>query len=347
MISQCVNIKFEKVRFHIFYFLFFIFTIMLAGCQRATSIARGNNELLSVDFKQGQILRYKQVSERQVQLDFDPGGKISKGGDKGRIQTTTERLEMVVAFNPVKVDPDGFSTIEAKFEQVTPSRSSLSGQQPSGKDALNYLQGKTITFTIAPSGMITDRTGLDEMIKRLGEEAFGGKGKGIKDPDMIQDFMTLEWMMWDAISSIKKPAQGVAVGQTWQSQLMAPMPVPMRLARDTTYTLEQIEEANGVRVATINSVYVMGQKPPSDWPIPYTGSFQMRGIFGFLSGYNVLSIEGGGNERFNISEGRVEHIGQDYQMNVSAQMPFGLGSDQTTPHPNMIVRQKLSVELLN
>jgi hypothetical protein len=323
---------------------------VLAGCQRGTiGGARGGNELFSVDFKQGQILRYKQVSEREVQLDFDPGGKISKGGDKGRMQTTTERLEIVVAYKQVKVDSDGFSVIEAAFEQVRPSRSSLSGQQPSGKDATSYLQGKTVTFTLSPSGMITDQSGLKEMITKLGEEAFGGKGKGkgIKDPDMIQDFMTLEWMMWDAISSIQKPAQGVAVGEKWESQLMAPMPVPMRLVRDTTYTLERIEDINGVRIADINSVYMMGKNSPSDWPIPYTGSFQMRGVFGFLGGYNVLSITGSGSERFNISAGRVENISQQYQMNVSARMPFGLGAEETTPSPNMIVRQKLSVEFLH
>jgi hypothetical protein len=323
---------------------------MLAGCQRGAVGPKSGKELLSVDFKQGQILRYKQISERQVQLDFDPGGKISKGSDKGRLQTTTERLEIIVAYKPVKVDSRGFSTIEATFEQIKPSRSSLSGQQPSSKDATSYLQGKTVTFTISPSGMITDQTGLNEMITQLGEQAFGGKGgKGIKDPDMIQDFMTLEWMMWDAISSIKKPSQGVAVGQTWQSQLMAPMPMPMRIGRDTIYKLDRIQEANGIRIADINSVYTLAEKvpPPPVWPLMYSGSFQMRGVFGFLSGYKVLSIAGNGKERFDITAGRVERIDQQYQTDVSAEMPFGLGSgSDTTPTPNMVVKQKLSIELL-
>ena len=161
--------------------------------------------------------------------------------------------------------------------------------------------------------------------------------------------MTLEWMMWDAISSIKKPAQGVAVGQTWQSQLMAPMPMPMRIGRDTTYKLERVEEANGIRIADINSVYTLAAKVPplTVWPMPYSGSFQMRGVFGFLSGYKVLSLAGSGNERFNITAGRVERIDQQYETNVAAEMPFGLGSgSDTTPTPNMVVRQKLSVELL-
>jgi hypothetical protein len=324
---------------------------MLAGCQRGATGARSGKELLSVDFKQGQVLRYKQVSEREVQLDFDPGGKISKGSDKGRMQTTTERLELVVAYKPVKVDSSGFSTIEATFEQVKPSRSSLSGQQPSSKDATSYLQGKTVTFTISPSGMITDQSGLNEMITQLGDQAFGGKSnKSIKDPDMIQDFMALEWMMWDAISSIKKPVQGVSVGQVWQSQLMAPMPMPMRIGRDTTYKLDRIEEVNGVRIADINSVYTLAAKvpPPTVWPVPYSvGSFQMRGVFGFLSGYKVLSLAGSGNERFNITAGRVERIDQRYHTDVAAEMPFGLGSGpDTTPTPNMVVQQKLSVELL-
>jgi hypothetical protein len=335
---------------HIFYILFLIFTISLSGCQSGMVGGRGDRELLSVDFKQGHVLRYKQVSEREVSLDFDPGGKISKGSDKGRVQTTTERLEIVVAYKPVKVDSRGFSAIEATFEQVKPSRLSLSGQQPTSKDALNYLQGKTVTFTISPSGIVTDHSGLNEMITKLGEEAFGGKGKGIKDPDMIQDFMTLEWMMWDAISSIKRPAQGVAAGETWQSQLMSPMPMPMRIGRDTTYKLDRIQEANGIRIADINSTYTLAEKTPpiTVWPMPYTGSFQMRGVFGFLGGYKVLSLTGSGNERFNITAGRVEQIEQQYQTNVAAEMPFGLGSgSDTTPIPNMVVRQKLSAKLLN
>ena len=161
--------------------------------------------------------------------------------------------------------------------------------------------------------------------------------------------MTLEWMMWDAISSIKKPAHGVAVGQTWPSQLMLPMPMPIRIGRDTTYKLDRIEEANGVRIADINSVYTLATQvpPPPIWPLPYSGTFQMRGVFGFLSGYKVLSLTGDGRERFNITAGRVERIDQQYETKVAAEMPFGLGSSSdTTPTPNMVVRQKLSAELL-
>jgi hypothetical protein len=316
---------------------------MLAGCAK--------KQLLSVDFKEGQTLRYKQISEREIKLDFDPGGKISKGDEKGRIQTTTEQLEMVVAYKAVKVDESGFSTIEATFEQVKPSRTSMSAHQPSSKDAVSYLQGKTITFTLSPSGMIIDPCGLGEMAKQLGNEAFGGKASsnGIKDADMIEDFLTLHRMMWDAISSIKKPATGVAVGQTWQSQLMAPMPMPLRIGRDITYKLEKITDVNGVRIADINSTDVLSKKPLplTAWPLAYSGSFRMRGTFGFLSGYKVLSLSGSDSERFNIDAGRVEKINQQYEAKVSAEMPFGLGSGpESTPSPNMVVRQKLSVELL-
>ena len=56
-----------------------VFMCCLAASERcARPEAKGKKELLSVDFKQGQILRYKQVSEREVQLDFDPAHKISK-----------------------------------------------------------------------------------------------------------------------------------------------------------------------------------------------------------------------------------------------------------------------------
>jgi hypothetical protein len=321
---------------------------MLAGCQRGAIEAKGNKEYLTVDFKEGQILRYKQVSNRQVELDFDPSHKISRG-DSGRIQHISEKLEMVVAYSPVKVDESGFSTVEATFERVSPSRTTISGRGPSEKDAVMYLQGKSIRFIISPSGTITDPCGFEAMVKQLGREAFGGKGGGVKNPDMIQDFITLERMMWDAVSSIARPVEGVAVGQKWKSQLMAPMPMPMRVGRDVTYKLVGVEDVNGSRIADINSICNLSDRPldAAVWPIPYSGSFQMRGTFGFLGGYKVLSLAGSGTERFNIDAGRVEKIEQQYEADVSAQMPFGLGSGpEGTPTPNMVLRQKLSVELL-
>lgn len=315
---------------------------MLAGCHGA------KKELLSVDFKEGQTLRYKQISERQTALDFDPTHKASKG-DSGRMQNMGEKLEMVVAYTPVKVEQSGFSTIKATFEKVKPMRTGISGQQPSSKDAVTYLEGKSFNFTISPSGLITDNAEFTETVKKLGEEAFGGKAaKGVKDPDMIQDFMTLQIMMWDTISSIKRPASGIAVGEKWQSQLLAPMPMPARAVRDVTYTLSRVEEINGQRIADINSVYTLSKQTLSSaiWPLPYSGSFQMRGLFGFLGGYSFLSLKGGGTEKFNISAGRVQRIDQEYETNVAAQMPFGLGSQEATPTPNMVIKQKLSVELM-
>jgi hypothetical protein len=317
---------------------------MVAGCQKGI---KGKRELLSVDFKEGQILRYKQVSDREINLDFDPTHRISKGSS-GSVQNITEKLEMVVAYKPVKVDANGFAVVEAIFEKVTPSRTSMSGHGAGIKDAVTYLQGKSFTFGISPSGFITDPCGFDEMVHKLGDEAFGGKGKGVKDPDMIQDFMTLQRMMWNAISSVRKPAEGVAVGQTWKSQLMAPMPMPLRVAREVTYTLVGVEEGKVPRIGDINSVYALSDKPldPAIWPIPYTGSFQMRSTFGFLGGYKVLSLAGSGSERYDIDAGRVKRINQQYEANISAQMPFGLGSSEGAPTPNMVVKQKLSVELL-
>jgi hypothetical protein len=310
---------------------------MLAGCQA------GKRELLSIDFKQGQVLRYKQVSERDIELNFDPSGKFSK--DEGRIQKMKEGLELVTAYKPVKVDENGFSTIEATFEEVKVSRTMLSPHAAT-RDAVDHLKGKTVTFTMTPSGIITDYSNLDALVKRLGEEAFGGKTKGIKDPDMIEDFMTLEWMMWDSISSIKKPAQGVAVGQKWESQLMAPMPMPIRVFRATTYELKNVENINGKPIAVIDSTYKLDGNAAANWPVPYTGAFQMRGTFGFLRGYKVLSLSGSGTERFDIDAGRVEQINQQYESSISAEMPFALGTPETTPSPNLIIRQKLTAQLL-
>ena len=106
------------------------------------------------------------------------------------------------------------------------------------------------------------------------------------------DFVATQWNIWDSVSSIKKPLKGLKKGRKWDSKLLAPMPFVSKIGRDVKYQFAGIAEANGVSLAEITSSYKLSQKPPAGVPLPYGGSFHMRGTFGFLRGYQVLSIEG-------------------------------------------------------
>jgi hypothetical protein len=310
------------------------------GCETGAGIRESSikgKELLTVDWQDGRTLEYKFVSAREITLDWDPTGKLTKSdnrtGDK-----STESMEMVVAYTPAKINPYGPTTIEATCKSVKVTRSK--GQR---KDAVEHLAGKTFTFSVGPTGKIEDYSQLDELLKEAGKKAFlpdTGRGR-IKELDMIGDFVSSQWFLWDSVSSLENPSEGVAVGQSWTSKLSVPSPMVMRKARDVTYQLDEIRQSEKGRLAVISSSYSIADSAFQSWPIPYSGRFQMKGTFGFLSGYKLLSLEGRGEELFNIEAGRTEQYNQQYQMQLEASIPMGI-----SVKPMITIKQNLTMELL-
>jgi hypothetical protein len=300
-----------------------------------------SREFLTVDFEAGQVLRYRFVSSRQIDVEWKPAGAAEKG-QQGQVDSSTESMEMVVAYEPVSVDPYGLTTVRATCEQVAVKRSKTRARAVK-KDAVEFLPDKSFTVAVAPNGSIEDYSGLDELVKWVGEKAFRpGSGRGrIKEPDMIGDFVATQWFLWDSVSSIDNPAEGVSVGRSWKSKILVPAPMVMRKARDVTYTFEGIEQTDSGPAAVITSRSSLSQTVPEDWPVPYTGRFQMSGTFGFLRGYKVLGIDGEGRELFDVNAGRTRRCEHDYTMEVDAGLPAPLGVQ-----PRITIRQKITMELL-
>lgn len=294
-------------------------------------------ELLTVDFQNGQTLRYKFVSSRDIIVDLDPTGKLSKAG-KSIPNKSSESMEMITAYTPIEIDPYGLTTIKANCEMVKVARS-----KGPRTDAVEHLAGKTFTFTVGPAGKIEDYSQLDALIKEIGKKAFRQNTRSgrIKEPDMICDFVATQWFLWDSVSSIEESSKGVKIGQSWKSKLSIPAPMVMRKARDVTYRLDEIRRSEKGRLAVISSSYKLAESVPRDWPIPYSGRFQMSGTFGFLSGYKLLSLEGSGQELFNIDAGQTEQYNQQYQMELHAVIPLGIGAN-----PKITITQNLSMKLL-
>ena len=317
---------------------------VLAGCNSAAEkeLAAGERVFLTVDFKASQTLRYRFVSSRDIELDWDPTESASKQGNN-KISKSSESMEMVVAYTPIEVDPYGLATIKATCESVKVSRSSPPGRRPVRKDAAAYLAGKTFTLTVGSAGEIEDYSQLDKLLREIGKKAFRPKGKGprVKEPDMIGDFVATQWFLWDSVSSVKKPAEGLRVGQSWESKLSVPTPMVMRQARNVTYTLDEVRRADMGRLAVIRSSYSPAESAPNSWPIPYSGKFLMSGKFGFLRGYKLLDLQGRGEELFNIDAGRTEQYNQQYRMRIQAYLPGPLGAN-----PQITIRQNLTMQLL-
>lgn len=325
---------------------------ILAGCDGAAEKKelvsveieplKEGKELLTVDFNEGQSLRYRFVSSRDIDLDWDPQKSKTRPGQSS-IDKSSESMDMVVVYTPIEVDPYGLTTIKATIDSVKVTRSRGPGGRAARRDAVDSLPGKTFTLTVNPSGKIEDPSQLDELIRQTGTKAFRTSTRAgrIKEPDLIADFIGTQWFLWDSVSSIEKPIEGVSVGQSWTSKLSLPTPMVMRKARDVTYKLDEIRQSGKGRLAVISSSYSLADSVPRGWPIPYTGSFNMSGTFGFFRGYQILSLKGQGEDLFNIDAGRIEQYNQYYRMHLSAALPGPIGAN-----PEITIKQRITMQLL-
>ena len=311
---------------------------ILAGCKPTAGeeeLLGEQGELFTVDFQAGQTLRYKFVSGREITVDWDTTAKASRSrrpvSDK-----SSESLEIIMAYTPIEIDPYGLTTVKAVCELVKVARS-----KGPGRDAVESLAGRTFTLAVGPTGKIEDYSQLDELLKEIGKKAFRAN-TDIKEPDMIGDVVATQWFLWDAVSSIEKPSQGLAVGQSWKSKLSVPTPMVMRKARDVTYRLDEIRPGEKGRLAVISSSYEIAESAPRDWPIPYSGTFQVAGAFGFYRNYQVLSLQGRGEELFNLDAGRTEQYKQQYEMQLKTSLLIPLPG----VNPKITIKQNLTMNLL-
>jgi hypothetical protein len=116
----------------------------------------------------------------------------------------------------------------------------------------------------------------------------------------------------------------------------------MRKARDVTYKLVEIRPGEKGRLAVIESSYEISDSAPRDWPIPYSGRFQVAGAFGFYRNYQVIDLQGKGEELFNLDVGRTERYNQQYQLQLSASLLMPLAG----VNPKITIKQNLTMNLL-
>ncbi|MFH1716874.1 MAG: hypothetical protein ABIF19_05950 [Planctomycetota bacterium] len=318
-----------------------VVAVILSGCEGLAGKRNPSGEgreFLTLDFRQGQTLRYRFVSARDVIIDLGATKQTPRSGG-ATTDKISESMELIVAYTPVEIDPYGPTTIKATCESVKVTRT-----KGPRRDAVQSLAGRTFTLVVGPTGRIEDYSQLDELIREIGEKVFryDDKGGRIKDPDMIGDFVAGQWFLWDAVSSIEQPSKGVQTGQSWKSKLPVPAPMVMRKARDVTYTLDEVQPSEKGRLAVISSSYQPAESAPRSWPIPYSGSFQVAGTFGFYRNYQVLDLQGRGEELFNIDAGRTEQHEQHYEMRLKCSMLLPLPG----VNPVITIKQNLTMKLL-
>jgi hypothetical protein len=312
-----------------------IFAIISGGC--GPELLTKDKALLTVDWQDGRSLEYKFVSQRDITINWDPSGRLTKSNQKPD-DKSVESMEIIATYTPIEINPYGLTTIQAQCKSVNVKRS-----KGPNTDATEYLVGKTFNFTVGPTGKIADYSQLDKLLKEAGQNAFSTNtdGNRIKQVDMIADIIATQWFLWNSISTLKNPSRGIKPGQTWKSKLSIPTPMVMRQARDVTYKLDEIRPGENGRLAVISSSYRLADSVPRTWPIPYSGRFRMKGTFGFLSRYKILSLTGQGQELFNVDTGQIQQYNQQYEMELESSIPMGIDVN-----PRITIKQKLTMKLL-
>jgi hypothetical protein len=310
------------------------------GCKQAKD---KDTELFVVDLKKDSPLTYKMVSQREIRVDLDPSGKMSKGKKDSGAWEMTETLEITAQITLKEIDSDGYLVIEAYYPEVKVQRKGKDTR--AAKDAVENLANKKAVFKITPAGVAVEDSGLVQLIQQLGDASFSGSAgnrENVKNQDMIADFVALQWFMFDPISKIEDPLEGVKKGQSWKSELPVPAPLEMAVKRDTTYTLENIYAEDDGQKALITSAYSLADNRPK-MPLIYSGrAYQQRGFFGVLR-CKPLSLTGGGQFVYNLDRGVIEKNIQEYDLETTAILFIPLPG---TEGGRMKIHQKLTVELL-
>jgi hypothetical protein len=277
---------------------------VLAGCQT------GPRTTLLVDFPTDAPLKYKMTSQRKVEIRLT-GDKP----ERDQSHTVNESLELVMEYRAVESNPFGISAIEGKCVSAKVQRDSLRGTQPArSADVAQDLAGRTFRFTVSPTGRIEDYSDLDKLVKELGAKSFieGVKAPTrVKDPDMLTDFIAMQWYLWDCSAAVKNPSGGVQAGKDWKAIQLLPLPVPIPVARETTYRLAPTQDPADLKKAVIASTYAISQKEIPNWPTPYEGVFNLKGsLFAVMRNYRFNTIEGTGTAVMNLEKGVLQRIAE-------------------------------------
>ncbi len=316
-----------------------VLLVFPGGCQMDSDIGLG-----VVNFRLGHPLRYKISVEKDILIELvDSKTNVVQ---KRQSHKMSEKLDMVISYRTIEENPFGLTTVRATCESAKVTRSAFTSRGKPPADVMEQMAGRSFTFKVSPTGKVADYSELAGLLTELGKKAFVPNTRGgmrAKNPDMLYDFMTVQWHMWDSIATMKNPKGGVAVGRTWQSDQILPLPVPIPAARRTTYKLSEVIEAENVHKAVITADYELSDAEIKNRPELYDGKFNLKGsLFVVMRNYVPKSIQGGGKQVFDIDRGLIESETQDWKLVVNASFMLPLG----TSLPRITIDQKVKINLL-
>lgn len=325
----------------LFSILFLLGVVFCIGCEEGTVGSGG--ELLVVDMSKDEAVRYRMVSERDIVVDLDPNGVISKGG-KSSAKNFSEKLEMEVSVKLVDIDSLGYLNVEIGFDSVKVQRKGSSGR--GGRDAAETLSGKKGIIKMTPAGLIVDVSGFEKIVQQAGDNAFSKKGGKVNSPvkntDMVSDAAGMVYYLWDVMSKVEDPLAGVKKGQSWESNIWLPLPVVIGSGRDVSYKVDKIISDESGNRAIIKSSFTAGKRPK--FLKLYTfDKYRQRGFFGVLK-CRLRTLNGSGEIEFDVDKGMVIREQQEYEINLKSNLFMKLPGMEDGV---MTVKQKFLIDRID
>ena len=205
---------------------------------------------------------------RQVTLGWklDPGvdlvyvQAISSETDMPR---TTSELEFTHRWTVADTrDADGESRVQLTFERLRATISTPMGtmavdsDDPAasarpGLEGLAAIAGSSYVMVLGPNGEIRAIEGLDQVRQQIAGATDNPMAAAMLSQSLSDEGIRNNWErgLFRAF-----PADPVEPGSTWEHTASIQVPMPGAMDMSTTYTLESIEDRDGVIVAVISNV---------------------------------------------------------------------------------------------
>jgi hypothetical protein len=219
-------------------------------------------------FGQDITLQYHWTKGEEVRqrVVFQSTSTVSGLPDNVAAAEVDTRLSQVVRTVVDDVAPDGTATLRSVFESIrwetktpretmvfdTESSDPANASAPAAlKDMLTALVGQTLVVVMAPSGQVQKVDGMSRIIEKATQGANS-------DPSTAPLVETLRSNFGDdqlrnvlTRGSIAFPDRPLRLGDTWDGSATMTNPVVGAQTTTTVFTLKDVDNSSGSRVATI------------------------------------------------------------------------------------------------
>ena len=212
--------------------------------------------------------------------------------------TSTMHQDVTHRWSVVGVDGDGNATVRVTTERVRMSMAgpmgtmSVDSADPTGSgsplDAVTVMAGTSYSVVLDPRGTLVGMSGVEEMREAVRARIPDPSARALLDQMLSEEALRSQW----AQGGYELPTEAVAVGSTWESTFVTPLPTIGSLSAATSSVVESMD-GDIVVIANSGTISLSDDAVASP-PIPMSlGDATMTGTTRFDAGRGrLLGTEG-------------------------------------------------------